>query len=198
MQSLSSSVASIDVGYGRTKAKTANGEATILSMVGPAIRIDYEGMTAAGYNGLTVEIDGRAYFVGQRAAIQSPNPVSPQSRQRDLEIVKILALTALHVAHAPAEISRLVTGLPVAWYYDDKDALREILLGKHILTINGEEITFNIAEVIVMPQPMGTIFLSMLNPNGMLTDPRGISGQIVGTIDIGMYTTDIALIDNKK
>lgn len=185
--------AALDVGYGWTKAKTSIAEIIRPSIVGPAIDIGYQTNLVAAADGLTVELDGRFYFVGERARRQSPDPLTPQNRARSLEIVKLLGLTTLHQARA-ANISRLVTGLPVSWYADDKDALEAALTGEHSLVVNGEAVQINIATVTIMPQPMGTIFNSMIS-NGIFNDPRHLAKHRVAVLDIGMHTTDAALVD---
>lgn len=185
--------AALDVGYWQTKAKTASAEVTGPSIVGPAIKISYQTDLVAAGGGLTVEMDGRSYFVGERARLQSPDPLTPQSRERNLEIVKLLGLTALHQAGA-ANISRLVTGLPVSWYADDKDALEAALTGEHSLVVNGEEAKIIIKTITTMPQPMGTIFQAIIS-NGIPNDPRHLAKQKVAVLDIGMHTTDAALVN---
>lgn len=186
--------AALDVGYWMTKAKTAIAEIIRPSIIGEAIKISYySDLVAAGNGGLTVELGGRFYFVGERARRQSPDPLTPQNRARSLEIVKLLGLTTLHQAGA-ANISRLVTGLPVSWYADDKDALEAALTGEHSLVVNGEEAHININIVTTMPQPVGTFFKAMIS-NGIPNDPRHLAKQKVAVLDIGMYTTDAALVN---
>lgn len=186
--------AALDVGYGWTKSKTSHAEVTVPSIVGQAIAISYQTDLVTARGGLTVELDGRSYFVGERARLQSPDPLTPQSRHRSLEIVKVLGLTALHQAGA-VNISHLVTGLPVSWYADDKDALEDTFTGEHSLVVNGTPATITIKLVKAVPQPMGTIFKAMIS-NGIAYDPRHLAKHKAAVMDIGMYTSDDALIDN--
>lgn len=193
------SVASADCGYGWAKGKSAIGEATIKSLIGPAVDIAYQSdISTPGTAGLTVAIDGQTYFVGERAERQSPLPVGPQNRERSLTIVKILVLTALHQAGARGIIDRLVTGLPVAWYADDEEELVEILTGKHDFVVNGEAAHLDIKFTKVIPQPMGTVLLHMINTEGMFTDPLKLSRRQAAVIDIGYCTSDGALVDNRE
>lgn len=188
-------VAGVDVGYNYTKAKTAQGEALFRSIIGPAIAISYRSGIGRGVTGYEVARYGRQHFIGELARAQSPNPMTPQSRQRDLEIVVTLALTALAATGARGDMAKLVTGLPVSWYKQDHDALEHALTGHHEIAVDGEVITFDIDAVRVVPQPFGTFFSQIVSDAGSLTDGKLAKGK-VAIFDVGGHTTDLALSDS--
>jgi plasmid segregation protein ParM len=107
------SVIGLDIGYGYTKAVGSNGIATLPSVIGPAVTIKYHDDLADNGRGLTLEAGGKAWFVGQQARLQSPFTICPRARERDPEVVRLLALAALHQVHATGDTVRMVTGLPV-------------------------------------------------------------------------------------
>jgi len=185
---------SVDVGYGETKARTEHGLALLASIIGPAVDIEFETSLAHVTPGCRLEIDGRDLFVGELARLQSAMPQRPQSRARDLKIVKTLALAALLEADARETIDHLVTGLPVEWYAD-KEALAAELTGKHHVKYNGVPMQLEILKVEVLPQPVGAIFDAILSDTGSPTDPHGWAEGKVAVIDVGNGTTDFVLMD---
>ena len=188
------SVIGLDIGYGYTKAVSNTGIATLPSVIGPAVTIKYHDDLAGNGRGLTLEANGKAWFVGQQARLQSPFTISPRARERDPEVVRLLALAAICQMHANGDTVRMVSGLPVEWYAD-RDKLVRTLTGFHNFTANGQHQVINIAGVLVVPQPFGSLFRALLSPAGVLTDPDGLSGGRVAVLDIGMHTTDYALAD---
>jgi plasmid segregation protein ParM len=94
---------------------------------------------------------------------------------------------------------RIVTGLPVNWYAD-RDKVLEQLAGKHVVRrVNGRQIVqrFTIDEVLVVPQPFGSLFDAILGSEGQIVDQDLAQGR-VGVIDVGTYTTDYVLVDRLR
>jgi plasmid segregation protein ParM len=188
------SVIGLDIGYGYTKAVSNTGIVTLHSVIGPAVTIKYHDDLTSNGRGLTLEADGKAWFIGQHARLQSPFTISPRARERDPEVVRLLALAALCQVNANGDTVRMVTGLPVEWYAD-RDKLIRSLTGFHAFATNGQRQTIHIAGVLVVPQPFGSLFRALLTPAGVLADPDGLAGGRVAVLDIGMHTTDYALAD---
>lgn len=190
-----SSPAAADTGYGYTKSVTPAGAACFPSIVGPAIKIAYDtGLHTQA--GMTVTLGDATWFVGQLAELQSPHPIRPQSRQRDLNLVRLLTLTGLAATGLRSgTIERLVTGLPVSWFKDRAD-LVAALTGPAALTYNGEEIEYMIQHVDTLPEPAGTFYAQVLTPGGTLRDPLHLSRNKGAVIDIGHSTTDLLLMSS--
>jgi len=94
---------------------------------------------------------------------------------------------------------RVVTGLPVNWYAD-RDKVVEQLSGKHVVRrVNGQQVVhrFTVDEVLVVPQPFGSLFDVILGPEGQIVD-EGLAQGRLGVIDVGTYTTDYVLVDRLR
>ena len=94
---------------------------------------------------------------------------------------------------------RVVTGLPVNWYAD-RDKVVEHLSGKHVVRrANGGQAVhrFTVDEVLVVPQPFGSLFDAILGPEGQIVDEDLAQGRL-GVIDVGTYTTDYVLVDRLR
>ncbi len=185
----------IDGGYGYVKAQSRERKIVEPSLVAPALTIKYRNDLADDGRGLTLELDGRAWFVGQLAQLQASDPISPRARERSAHVLRVLTLAALYRLGVTRGMTRLVTGLPVAWF-EDKDDLRSSLTGFHQYAVNGERCAVEIAEVLVVPQPFGSYFRTLLSPNGALVGEQGLWQARVAVLDIGTYTSDYALADH--
>ena len=101
------------------------------------------------------------------------------------------------------QVLRIVTGVPSSLAKNSKitDLIKEKLIGFHeIKAVTFEDvmpIEFEIGEVIVVPQPLGTMYDYVYDDdadelNDKLLDQRAI------VIDIGWGTTDIAILENAR
>ncbi len=101
------------------------------------------------------------------------------------------------------EVLRVVTGVPSSLAKNQKiiAQIKQMLTGVHeVKSVTWEDvkpITFEIREVIVVPQPLGTMYDYVYDPkadalNEKLLDQRAI------VIDIGWGTTDIAILETAR
>ncbi len=187
--------AAVDCGYSYTKARTAYGSAMLPSIIGHAVAIAFETSMARVTNGCRLEVDGRDLFVGDLARLQSAIPSRPQDRQRDLQMVKALVIAALLSANAPPEINTLTTGLPVAWYLADRQALAETLTGRHRVKYNGRDVEITIHKTDVVPQPVGAVYDAVFSETARPTDPHRWARGKIAVVDIGDGTRDLILMD---
>jgi plasmid segregation protein ParM len=85
----------------------------------------------------------------------------------------------------------LVTGCPTrekgTAYEDD---IIDVYGGKHAVTVNRESVGFNVENVLVVPQPVGTVMYMYLDDEGYARD-ISYERAYVGVIDVGSGTTDI-------
>lgn len=88
---------------------------------------------------------------------------------------------------------RLATGLPVDHMRGAK-ALKESLIGQHVISSDVANFVVNIVEVMVMPQPYGTIYSQMLLVDGKANPCH--TATRTGVCDVGTYTVDLALDDD--
>lgn len=194
MSEAKTKVIGLDVGYGYVKATAGRRLTTCFpSVVGPAVDIKYHNDLIGNGRGMEVWGEGGRWFVGDMARLQSPSPTSPRARKRDMNIIRLLTLGAMFNLGIEGTV-KLVTGLPVEWF-TDKRQLEIGLRGPHSFMVNGESRHVNIGDVVIVPQPFGSFFRSVLSEDGALTDPNGWARGRVGILDVGMYTSDYALSD---
>lgn len=97
---------------------------------------------------LEVEFQGQRYFAGTLAQNESEFARSMMTDEKDHADTRLLALIALHGVGA-SDVS-LVTGLPVGLHDNArKQRMRELLLGRWEIIVNGERKTIYIHRVEV-------------------------------------------------
>jgi len=82
-------------------------------------------------------------------------------------------------------IPQLITGLPVNHFKAKADRLKEIIKGKKVISVNGEEIVIEILDVQVLPQPIGT-YMHLVNLEKINAD-----NELTLIVDGGHGTVDI-------
>ena len=182
-----------DGGYGYAKGASERGVAVLPAALAPAVEIRYRSDLHSNGAGLTVQVDGKPWFVGELARRQGLNPISPRTRERSAEFERVLLVAALHELDARESVA-LVAGRPVAWY-GDRGTLETALRGYHHAEVNGELAVYNVTDAKIVPQPFGTLFGVILDEEGALLDPDGLRDGQVAILDVGMYTSDYAVSD---
>ncbi len=197
----------IDIGFGFTKATDGKQDLIFKSVLGEATDIQFrdEMITVEddGVNHLQVEVDGKAYFVGELAERQSNVRFFTLDQAQFIgKFAKVFALAATAQMVKGFVPVNLVTGLPIGSYRQYKDELAKLLVGEHKVTlINGdgkrEEKSISINKVRVVPQPFGSLFNLMLNDLGEMGDKRLVKEKI-GIIDVGFRTSDYTISDKMR
>ena len=192
-------VLGIDIGYGYTKGLTNRGRVLIPSMVGPteAIRFESDILTANG-KGIALEADGRAFFVGEQAELQSASASQTLdvTRTGSVEQKALFYAVASELVRTTDEAIAVVTGLPVLDFDDRHKAdLRAMLKDKHVVKRQGKhQRRFVVEKVFIVPQAMGSLFALVLDRHGKLVD-GDLAGGRVGIVDVGTLTTNYILVD---
>nr|VFJ42586.1 MAG: plasmid segregation actin-type ATPase ParM [Candidatus Kentron sp. DK]VFJ52774.1 MAG: plasmid segregation actin-type ATPase ParM [Candidatus Kentron sp. DK] len=196
----------IDIGFGFTKATNGKDSVVFKSIFGEAAHIQFRDqlMDQAGPEGyLHLEIDGVPYFVGELAERQSNVCSFTLDHSQFVEsFAKTMALAAMASLMPESGSVRVVTGLPVGYYQRQRDQIANILRGRHNLVQfdpkgTRRELSINVAQVQVIPQPFGTLLNHMLNDTVEIADKRFAQGK-VGVIDIGFRTSDYTIADATK
>jgi plasmid segregation protein ParM len=196
----------IDIGFGFTKATNGKDFLVFKSVLGEATDIQFQEQVLAGAVGddhLQVEVDGKAWFVGELAERQSNVRFFTLDQSQFIaQFAKTLALTAAARLVGGFIPLNLVTGLPIGYYRQHKDELARILQGEHKVVLidaagKRQEKVINISKVRVIPQPFGSMFNLMLNDLGDLGDKRLVKEKI-GIIDIGFRTSDYTISDKMR
>jgi plasmid segregation protein ParM len=201
-------IVGVDIGYGYTKAVGEAAQVVFPSVVGKAERIRYESdlhrqLGLPGEPGIALVTEEGDRFVGELALLQSRVQWTLLDRSRvedpSARLLFLAALSELAGDQKGTCQFHVVTGLPVKWY-GDRAKVVEQLQGKHIVQrVNGYKIVqrFSIADVLVVPQPFGSLFNIILGPDGQIVD-EGLARGRLGVIDIGTYTTDYVLVDSLR
>lgn len=199
-----STIIGVDIGYGDTKAVCDNGQQVRFpSLVAPAEVIRFQADVGAPVqaNGLTLrDTEEGDLFVGELAARQGrPGSVrSPRDRDRVADpIMTHLAEAAFAglLPHTEYARVRVVTGLPVD-YYRDAEALAFHLKGTHHIQLDDRRLVVDVDEVKVVPQPFGGLLSVLLDERGkLMADVAHLVQGRVGVLDVGMFTTDLLLVD---
>ena len=199
-------VIGIDIGFGFTKATSGKRSLIFKSVFGDAADIQFrEHFIEHSHpdQHLHIELDGKAYFVGELAERQSNvRSFTLDQNQFVSKFARVLALVALAPLVERNAPVKLITGLPVSYYRRHRDELSGVLQGKHTVTLldpGGErrETVINVTQVRVIPQPFGSFFNAMLNDAAEIADKRFLTGKI-GVIDVGFRTSDYAIADRTR
>lgn len=145
----------------------------------------------------TYTINDVKYVVGETRNVNTSSGRASDRYSSQLFKVEMLISVAQHV-HDGARI-KLVTGLP-ATHYNDKVSvglIEEALTGKHTVWVGDEKRTFNIVDVKVLLQPIGTLMYYLFDERGGKKRPEEMNTYKI-IIDIGWGTTDIAIVDGMR
>lgn len=189
----------LDLGYGYTKAVASNGREVIFpSLVGEGFKRQYGGIFfehRLGMNNIHIEINGRDYFVGKLATMESRNH-SYAFDQNKIDHINTKVLIATSVAmlmdETDEEIS-IVAGLPFGDYVSQKTQMQDYLnsFNVTIKLFNGnvfteKQIRFVAADAF--PQAAGALI--------ELAEGYSFpSSGLIGCIDVGTKTTDLNVLD---
>jgi plasmid segregation protein ParM len=198
-------IVGVDIGYGYTKAMGEGKQVVFPSVVGKSERIRYEDDIRRAYG--TEDTPAMAFiteegdrFVGELALLQSRVQWTLLDRSRvedpSARLLLLAALSELVGKGLATREFRVVTGLPVNWYVD-RDKIAAQWTGRHVLRrVNGDQTVhrLSIADVLVLPQPFGSLFDLLLSDEGQIADEDLARGRL-GVIDIGTFTTDYVLVD---
>ena len=195
----------LDIGYGVVKAVTADQVVMFPSVMGHAreVKFQQEDM-ARRHPGDQMTDDEGDWFVGDLALAQLPPGELLRLRGRTanestmgnafrLRLAKVAIGKVMQgmwnrdIVHI-----RIATGLPTD-HMRDAAELKASLIGQHLIKTDTAELIAHVSEVMVMPQPYGTIYANTLNEVGEIN--RQHTYRRTGVCDVGTYTVDLALDD---
>lgn len=206
VQQYASDLVGLDIGYGITKAVTIGQQVAFPSVWGHAREIKFKAdELAQKYPGDQLSDDDSDWFIGNLAQSQLrvAEILRLRGRTADDELIGNRARVRLMKAalgklypgltNGEAVHLALATGLPVD-HMRGANELKAILTGTHKIETDITDFVANISQVYVMPQPYGTIYGQMITGRGELNPCHTFI--TTGTVDIGTYTTDVALDNN--
>jgi len=192
--------AGADIGYGFSKAQAVSpriSRVSFPSAVGNVERIAFQNELITDGGGKVVKLNGRAYFYGDMALLQSRivSTLLDRSRVDDPmnQQLFVALLYELIQEVGQNQPMRVVTGLPVE-YFADRAKLIEQWQGVHHVEVGGEMQHFHVERVFVVPQPFGSLFATILDHEGRIANTT-LAGGRVGIMDVGTYTCDFVVAD---
>ncbi len=195
-------IVGIDVGFGFTKAYNGKNSVIFKSLIGDAADIQFQ--TSLGNQSplstLHMTLEDRSYFLGDFAELQSSIREYTLDQEKFVkEFVRILAIAAVSLCCDTSAPVKVVSGLPVGYLKRDSRILKDIIKGTHDITFhspNGEKTrkTVTIDQVMVIPQPIGSIFNLIFDDSGRIHN-KSLAAQKIGVVDIGYKTSDFSIFD---
>jgi plasmid segregation protein ParM len=196
----------LDIGYGVVKAVTGESIVTFPSVAGHAREIKFQQTEIAQrHPGDQISDEEGEWFVGDLALAQLPPGELLRLRGRTanesamgnlfrLRLAKVAIGKLLHgVRDHDAVHLRIATGLPCD-HMRDAAELKAALVGTHLIRTDAAEVVAHISDVMVMPQPYGTIYSRTLTDTGEVNPAHTF--MRTGVCDVGTYTVDVALDDD--
>jgi hypothetical protein len=178
-----------DLGNGFTKVFSRKG-ACFPSIVGRAESPQFSVGAVDGIR-LTAD-DGQDYFVGDLARRLSVFKSTVIDRSRiGTTFYRILFQAALGQVVRQSSLLRCVLQLPVGWF-SDRRAVHS-LTGRHIVVVNGRKRTYEVEQVLVLPDGFGALWYALSTGDTDL-QRRILEGR-VGVIDVGTGTRNLSLYD---
>lgn len=189
-------VAAIDIGYGWTKAKSGNLIFKEPSVIGDMKQLHDENKKR-GY------IIFDKHFVGQLAIKHSDiTYYSLNDSKANTWTTEILMKTAL--AYLKAYDTHLVTGLPIDFYFKQKNDMENLIYKinnqKVWLEIIGEgkfQEDIYIKNHKIVPQPLGAAMDYLLDANGDW-DKKDEAKKRLLVVDWGRFTLDLLILDGME
>lgn len=198
----------LDIGFGVVKLIVGGLDPILLpSVAGHAREIKFrpEDM-AKRYPGDQLTDQDGDWFIGNLAQSQLPPGELLRLRGRTADkdtqgnafrvrLAKAALGKAFGTRCKPGDVLhiRIATGLPVD-HMRGAAGLKQALIGQHAIKTDGADFVANITEVMVMPQPYGTIYSQMLTASGTANPCH--TATRTGVVDIGTYTVDVTLDDD--
>lgn len=185
----------VNVGYSHAKFVAEKRRALFASVVGTPEVARFSVM--GGSNGSIMLAEPDRVQVGAGAVSQSRFLRRREDRGwiHSEEWYTLFLAGYSQVAAAPFDPAvRVVTGLPVA-FYDDGRELRDRLLGRHRVQLDGAGAqSFEVTDCRVIPEPFGTLLAVCLDDRGTIVDKELAMGA-VGVIDVGGKTTNLLSVN---
>lgn len=197
----------LDIGYGATKAIMGDQSIIFPSVRAFARQTKYqpEELSNNHPGDQIFDDDGRDWFIGDLAVKHSlvgeqfrlrgrtANESALGNNFRITMMKAALGKLFAGVKNGDAVHVRIATGLPVD-HMRDAGELKAALMGTHRVKTDVTDLVVNVAQVMVMPQPYGTIYSRMLTEQGLINKCH--TANRTGVCDVGTYTVDLCLDDD--
>lgn len=176
----------IDLGNGFTKRTNQRNV-----LVEPSIICETPDFFSAGEKYDSISFNGSTkYYVGNDVIQSELPPIlalgdDDMERYNSVEFKQLLFGFIAKDFKKSIVIPHLITGLPVNHFKSKAEELKQIIKGKKVVEINGEEIIIEVQNVHVLPQPIGT-YMYLVSQEKINADE-----ELTLIIDGGHGTIDI-------
>ncbi|WP_029423366.1 ParM/StbA family protein [Alicyclobacillus macrosporangiidus] len=195
----------VDLGYGWVKATDGERRVRFPALVGEAHELVMQemfGSRSAEYD-VTLETPSgtRRVFIGELARRESRDAaLNLATRKYEDADTQALWLTTLALLAKDGEPLDVVTGLPLAHYETQRRAFRQRLeetAGR--VTVQGRTVDVQVRSVRVIPQAMGAMIASLLDPVTLeLRNPAWTEhGGYLLLVDVGTRTTGFVTFETQ-
>lgn len=205
----------LDIGFGYTKLVTPALLASKKSVMFPSVwgsahKEEYQREARdKTFPGMLIrDDDGQSYFVGAMAHDQlSPAQIfdlrggrasndDKFSNDARVRFAKT-AIGQLFHGDISGDVHHVViaTGLPVS-HMADAPGLKKALMKQHCIKTNGCDVVIDVLNVILMPQPYGSIYSQSLKIDGSINTKYTFTKT--GVVDVGSFTVDVVLDNDGK
>lgn len=192
-------VGAVNGGYSHFKWRYKGRRGIFPSVRGPARE-----MIQVGEN---TRVDGiwlrdgeeREWYVGDLALQHSGRVVSrPEGREWVTTPAYLMywmaAFSEMSAACRPVEL-KVVTGLPIDYYRDQRALLNQRIMGEHQFWRGGRgRQTFMVKEMAILPELMGSLFCCTIDAKGREYDNVASLGH-VGIVDVGGHNVNFMGVD---
>lgn len=192
-------ILSIDLGFGWTKAKYGSCNWCQPSILGEPSQLFEESKRTGDL------IYNNQYFVGNLAVRQSEVKFqSIKDNKAETWITEVLLKSALGCLN-PRGSFNLVSGLPIDFYFNQRDSFSNLLSQINHSDYYEVEIIGKIKQIAkptirqhkIVPQPLGTAMDYLLDNEGNLYRTDEAKKRIL-VIDLGFYTLDLLVLDSME
>lgn len=189
-------ITSLDIGYAWTKAKYRDNIFIQPSVLGDKKPL-HEENKKEGY------IIHENYFLGELALRHSDiKYYSLSDSKADNWTTEILIKASL--AYLQSDGSHIVTGLPIDFYFNQREQFSELIkslngINTSIEIIGSSRLEQSIQTLHhkIVPQPLGAAMNHLLNEYGELVHREDAKGRIL-VVDWGRYTLDLLILDSME
>jgi len=146
--------------------------------------------------------DNEVYEVGDISAMGSGGRGKARYNSEQFKIEAIIGVTSV-LEQGKRDRIRLVTGVPSALSKNNAivEEMKKSLIGEHTVKSvkwdQVDDISFEIVEVIVVPQPLGTLYNFVWNEDTKELNDKILSQRSL-VVDIGWGTLDLAVLESSR
>lgn len=194
-------ISAVDIGYGWTKAAARGKIWRQPSILGEPRKLFENDLRETD---VTYKAGKDSFFVGDLAQRHSQVTYSTTKDNKAATWTTNILLKASLGITAGSNSLYLVTGLPVDYYFNQKQDFKDLLENfntneSYIISIGGSDWKVRpwILKNKIVPQPFGSAMNYLLDKRGQIKDKKEANKRIL-VVDVGYYTLDLLILDSME